>query len=98
MNHQLIVLLIVVFGIGSKMSSILRFFKLSELTPKSRELASKEVKKCEERRASLGIKSGRYNFFSPDKYALENGMTASLHHFKQTDKFNNNLKESTVRG
>ena len=40
MHHELIVLLIVVFGIGSEMSGIVRFFKLlkeSELTPKSRE-------------------------------------------------------------
>ena len=31
------------------------------------------------------------------KYASENGVTASLRHFKQTNEFNN-LKESTVRG
>ena len=51
----------VVFGIGSKMSNILRFFKPlkeSDLTPKSRESASKEVKKCEERTATVGIKRG----------------------------------------
>ena len=106
MHHQLIVLLIVEFGIGSEMSGILRFFKLlkeSELTPKLRELASKEVKKCEERTATLGMNTERYDFFSPEnkakvaKYAAENGVTASLHHFKQTGEFNN-LKESTVRG
>ena len=106
MHHQLIVILVVVFGIGSKMSGILRFFKPlkeSELTPKLRELASKEVKKCKERTATLGMKRGRYDFFSPEnkakvaKYALENDVTASLHHFKQTGEFNN-LKESTVRG
>ena len=91
MHHQLIVLLIVVFGIDSKMSGILRFFKPlkeSELTPKSKELASKEVKKCKERTATLGMKRGSYDFFSPEnkakvtKYALESGVTASLHHFK----------------
>ena len=49
------------------------------------------------------MKRGRYDFFSPEnkakvaKYASENGVTASLHHFKQTGEFNN-LKESTVRG
>ena len=49
MHHQSIVLLIVAF----KMSGILWFFKLlkeSELNPKSRELASKKVKKCKERK------------------------------------------------
>ena len=77
--------------------------KDSELTPKSRELASKEVKKSEERTATLGMKRGNYDFSSPEnkakvaKYAVENGVTASLHHFKQIGKFNN-LKESTVRG
>ena len=89
-----------------KMSGILRFFKPlkeSELNPKSRELASKEVKKCEERTGTPGMKRGRYDFFSPEnkakvaKYDSENGVTASLHHFKQTGEFNN-LKESTVRG
>jgi len=50
--------------------------KDSELTPKSRELASNEVKKCKERSAIVGIKRGCYNFFSPEnkakvaKYAL----------------------------
>ena len=49
------------------------------------------------------MKRGRYDFFSPKnkakvaKYAAENSVTASLHHFKQTGEFNN-LKESTVRG
>ena len=49
------------------------------------------------------MKWGRYDFFSPEnkakvaKYASKNGVTASLHHFKQTGEFNN-LKESTVRG
>ena len=49
------------------------------------------------------MKRGRYDIFSPEdkvkaaKYAVENGVTASLHHFKQTGEFNN-LKESTVRG
>ena len=49
------------------------------------------------------MKRGCYDFFSPEnkskvaKYAAENGVTASLHHFKQTDKFNY-LKESTVHG
>ena len=41
-----------------KMSGILRFFKPlkeSELNPKSRELAYKEVKKCEERTGTPGI-------------------------------------------
>ena len=80
------------------MSGILRLFKPlkeSELTPKSRELASKEVKKCEERTATLGMKRGYYDIFSPEnkakvaKYASENGVTASLHHFKQTGEFNN---------
>ena len=45
---KLIVLLIVVFGIGSEMSDIFRFSKLlkeSDLNPKSRELASNKVKK-----------------------------------------------------
>ena len=66
-------------------------------------MASKEVKKCEERTGTPGMKRGRYDFFSPEnkakvaKYASENGVTASLHHFKQTGEFNN-LKESTVRG
>ena len=89
-----------------KMSGILRFFKLlkeSELTPKSRELASKEVKKCKWRIATQGMKRGCYDFFSPEnkakvaRYASENCVTASLHHFKQTGEFNN-LKESTVGG
>ena len=102
MHYQLIESLIVAL----KMSGILRFFKPvkeSELNPKSRELASKEVKKCEERTGTPGMKRGRYDFFSPEnkakvaKYASENGVTASLHHFKQTGEFNN-LKESTVRG
>ena len=88
------------------MSGILRYFKRlkeNELTPKSRELAYKEVKKCEERTAAGGMKRGRYEFCSPTnkakvaKYASENGVTASLRHFKQTNEFNN-LKESTVRG
>ena len=49
------------------------------------------------------MKRGRYDFSSPEnkakvaKYALENGVTASFHHFKQTGEFNN-LKESTVHG
>ena len=88
------------------MSGIFRYFKRlkeNELTPKSRELAYKEVKKCEERTAAGGMKRGRYEFCSPTnkakvaKYASENGVTASLRHFKQTNEFNN-LKESTVRG
>ena len=102
MHHQLIVSLIVAF----KMSGILKFFnslKESKLKPKSRELASKEVKKCKERTATLGMKRGCYDFFSPKnkakvaKYALENDVTASLHHFKQIGEFSN-LKESTVHG
>ena len=46
---------------------------------------------------------GCYEFCSPEnkakiaKYASENGITASLRHFKLTSEFNN-LKESTVRG
>ena len=88
-----------------KMSGILRFFKLlkeNELNPKSRELASEQIEKCKERTATLGMKRGCYDFFSPKnkakvaKYASENGVTA-LHHFKQAGEFNN-LKESTVHG
>jgi len=71
------------------MLGILKYFKPlkdSELTTKSRELASNEVKKCKERSATVGIKRGYYNFFSPEnkaqvaKHTLENGMTASLCH------------------
>jgi len=91
------------------MSGILKYFKYfkplkdSELTPKSRELTSNEVKKCKERSAIVGIKRGHYNFFSPEnkakvaKYTLENGVTALLCHFKQASNFIN-LKESTVCG
>ena len=85
------------------MSGILRFFKPlkeSELNHKSKELASKEVKKCEERTATLGMKRGCYDFFSPEnkaKYASENSVAASLHHFKEAGEFNN-FKESTVPG
>jgi len=45
------------------MSGILKYFKPlkdSELTPKSRELASNEVKKFKERSATVGIKRGCY--------------------------------------
>ena len=68
MYYQLIVSLIVAF----KISGILRLFnpiKESELNPKSRELASKEVKKCEEKTATLGMKRGRHDFFSPENKA-----------------------------
>ena len=64
MPHQLIVSLILAF----KMSGILRFFKPlkeSELNHKSRELASKEVKKCKERTETLGMKMEHYDSFSP---------------------------------
>ena len=51
----------------------------------------------------LGMKRGCYNFFSPEnkakvaKYASEYGVTASLHHFKQTGECNY-LQESTIYG
>ena len=41
------------------------------------------------------MKRGSYVFFSPEnktkvaKYAAENGVTASLHHFRQTGEFDN---------
>ena len=88
------------------MSGILRYFKWlkeNKLTPKSRELTLKEVKKCEERTEVREKKRGHYEFFSPTnkakvaKYASENGVTASLRHYKQINEFDN-LKESTVWG
>ena len=82
------------------------YFKLlkeRKLTLSSRERASKEVKKYEERTAILEIKGDVTIFLTgkqskkPPKYALKNGVTASLQHFKEIGKFDN-IKESTMHG
>ena len=65
--------------------------------------AKKEVKKEEERMVKAGNKRGMYGRVSAEdkakigKYATENGVTASLRHFRRSDDFSD-LKESTVRG
>ena len=63
--------------------------------------AIKEIKKVEEDAERIGSKRGNYTAISAEnkakiaKYASENGVTASLGHFKQSGEFKD-LKEAIV--
>lgn len=65
--------------------------------------AKREVQQQQEHSVKAGTKRGVYGVVSPDdkakiaKYAAENGVSASLRHFKRGNAFPD-LKESTVRG
>ena len=65
--------------------------------------AIKETKKVEEDAERIGSKRGDYAVISAEnkariaRYASENGVTASLRHFKRSGEFKD-LKEATVRG
>ena len=65
--------------------------------------AIKEIRKVEEDAERIGSKRGKYAVISSEnkariaRYASENGVTASLRHFKRSGEFKD-LKEATVRG